>query len=85
MNLRLGPTRTKDQVGFPAMKSLRSHEWWAAKALEFNGQSCPKCNSMTRGEYIAGHDRLGECAVVQACLICGWEKCHIAGRNRRPY
>jgi len=62
-------------------------EWWAACAvqLSMDARPCPKCHSGTFAEYQPPRDRLGECAVILKCLLCGWERVHLAGRHKRPY
>jgi hypothetical protein len=63
----------------------QGHEWWAAQAVSYAGRECPKCGHMTSGEYLAPHDLLGECGIIEHCMLCGWEKCHMRGRHGRPY
>ena len=69
----------------PPDPPVRPHEWWVAQTLPYDGRECPKCAGLTRGEYLAPGDRLGECAVIEKCLICAWEAVHISGRHGRPY
>jgi hypothetical protein len=58
-------------------------EWWQARARGVHGRQCPRCgHPWTRGEWV--HVDGGECAVIENCLVCGWEICHIQGKDGVP-
>lgn len=64
---------------------IRSSEWWQLQSRPYHMRECPKCGGMTSAGYVAPCDALGECGVIERCLLCAWEKVQMAGRHGRPY
>lgn len=69
----------------PPEPALQPPEWWIGQAIPFSGHECSRCSGLTTAEYVAPHDTLGECGVIERCPLCGWECVHLAGRHGRPY
>lgn len=51
--------------------------WWKLEALKHDGDTCPKCQGLTRARYISPTP--GECAIIESCYACGWDKYHLRG------
>lgn len=79
---------TKTDLAFQAMPPERLTPlpvaWWQAQAEKYTG-ACPRCQGVTRSQYIAPRTVMGDCGVVQSCLLCGWERLQVWGRWGIPY
>ncbi len=65
--------------------AVRPFSWWVAQACNVGGR-CPKCDGLTEGRYVsATQETLNECAVVEHCVICGWEHPVLTGQGGVPY
>jgi hypothetical protein len=68
-----------------ARPAPRPYFWWHEQARVLDGGTCPKCRGLTMGQYIpATRATESECAVIEKCRICGWERVVIKGRNGVP-
>ena len=75
----------KVQVRRVIQPKPRSYSWWDAQAHALAGGTCPKCKGLTFGQYVPPtRATVNECAVIEHCRICGWERVVLQGRSGVP-
>lgn len=82
---RVGKTDAALAKMAPEQLTPYPSEWWAAEATRLHGKPCPRCGGLTTGQYIAPRSTMGDCGIVQACMLCGWERLVTWGRWGIPY